>query len=155
MWFFKKSLYLWPFEGFFFYIPVHFLFLSVNSDYRRRKMADKTKEKFKLAGKPKVWFRSWKYLCASCIKLKHCALATPPGLEVEFEVIPPPACHVWIGPMLVTNYWLTEHTPRAGWHQCSGILPHRGGPKTPRLPFSSVLRPGWMTSADVPGRRTL
>lgn len=85
-----------------------------------------------------MWFRGWKYLCASCIKLKHCALATPPGLEVEFEVIPPPACHVWIGPTLMTNYGLTEHAPRAEWHQCRGILPHCGGPKTPLLPFSCL-----------------
>lgn len=62
---------------------------------------------------PEVWFRSWKYLCASCIKLKHCALATPPGSETEFEVIPPPACHVWIGPTLMTNYRLSERAPKS------------------------------------------
>lgn len=123
---------------FFFNVPAHFLFLRINGDCRRWKIANKTKEKFKLAQEPKVWFRSWKYLCASCTKLKHCALATPPGLEAEFEVIPPPACHVWIGPTLMTNYCLTERTPRAEWHQCRGILPHCGGPKTPLLPFSCL-----------------
>lgn len=131
-----KSSYLSPFGAFFFNIPAHFL--RVNGGCRRWKIANKTKETFKLAMEPKVWFRSWKYPCASCIKLKHCALATPPGLEVEFEVIPPPACHVWIGPTLMTNYWLTEHKPRAETHRCRGILPHWGGPEAPLLPFSSL-----------------
>lgn len=114
-----------------------FLFLRVHGDSRRWKIANKIK-KFKLAVEPEVWFRSWKYLCASCIKLKHCALATPPGSETEFEVIPPPACHVWIGPTLMTNYRLSERAPRAQWHQRRGILPHSGGRRTPRPSFSCL-----------------
>lgn len=133
---FKISSYLWPFGVIFFNIPARFVFVGVSGDCRRWKIVNKTKEKFKLTVEPKVWFRSWKYLCASCIKLKHCVLATPPGLEVQFEVIPPPACHVWIGPTYW--HWLTEHTPRAEWRQCRGILPHWGGPGTPLLPFSCL-----------------
>lgn len=120
--FFLNNLQIYDYVGLFFLkTPPIFLFLRVNGDCRTQKIANK--EGFKLAVEPEVWFSSWKYLCASCIKLKHCALATLLGLEVEFEVIPPPACHVWIGPTLMTNYWLTEHTPRAQWHQCRGILP--------------------------------
>lgn len=122
----------------FIFLAFFFLFLRVHGDSRRWKIANKIKKKFKLAVEPEVWFRSWKYLCASCIKLKHCALATPPGSETEFEVIPPPACHVWIGPTLMTNYQLSERAPRAQWHQRRGILPHSGGQRTPWPSFSCL-----------------